>query len=97
MVLTSAWWQFLENVEEKRKDYAEMFTHHIFTTTLLFLSYGYYHMRVGIVILCIMDFVDIILPVSVGLEQVATRGRILARAIYHNSYGLIKDGVTKAH
>jgi acyl-CoA-dependent ceramide synthase len=41
-----------------------MFTHHIFTTALLFLSYGYYHMRVGTVILCIMDFVDIILPVS---------------------------------
>jgi acyl-CoA-dependent ceramide synthase len=52
------------NVEEKRKDYAQMFTHHIFTTALLFLSYGYYHMRVGIVILCIMDFVDIILPVG---------------------------------
>jgi acyl-CoA-dependent ceramide synthase len=52
------------NIEEKRKDYAQMFTHHIFTTALLFLSYGYYHMRVGIVILSIMDFVDIILPVS---------------------------------
>lgn len=52
------------NIEEKRKDYAQMFTHHIFTTALLFLSYGYYHMRVGIVILAIMDFVDIILPVS---------------------------------
>jgi acyl-CoA-dependent ceramide synthase len=53
------------NIEEKRKDYAQMFTHHIFTTALLFLSYGYYHMRVGIVILSIMDFVDIILPVSI--------------------------------
>ena len=52
------------NIEEKRKDYTQMFVHHIFTTVLLFLSYGYYHMRVGIVILCIMDLVDIILPVS---------------------------------
>lgn len=52
------------NIEEKRKDYAQMLTHHLFTTALLFLSYGYYHMRVGTVILCIMDFVDIILPVS---------------------------------
>jgi acyl-CoA-dependent ceramide synthase len=51
------------NVEEKRKDYAQMFTHHVFTAALIFLSYGYYHMRVGIVILCVMDFVDIILPV----------------------------------
>lgn len=58
------------NIEEKRKDYVQMFTHHIFTTALLFLSYGYYHMRVGIVILAIMDFVDIILPVSmVNLEH----------------------------
>ncbi|KAF1849179.1 longevity assurance proteins LAG1/LAC1 [Cucurbitaria berberidis CBS 394.84] len=52
------------NIEEKRKDYAQMFTHHIFTVALLFLSYGYYHMRVGIVILTIMDFVDIILPTA---------------------------------
>jgi len=52
------------NIEEKRKDYAQMFTHHIFTTALMCLSYGYFHMRVGIVILTIMDFVDIILPVS---------------------------------
>ncbi|KAG9206743.1 sphingosine N-acyltransferase lag1 [Epicoccum nigrum] len=52
------------NIEEKRKDYAQMLTHHIFTSALLFLSYGYYHMRVGTVILCIMDFVDIILPTA---------------------------------
>lgn len=52
------------NLEEKRKDYAQMLTHHIFTTALMFLSYGYYHMRVGTVILCIMDFVDIILPTA---------------------------------
>lgn len=52
------------NIEEKRKDYAQMFVHHVFTAALLFLSYGYYHMRVGLVIMCIMDFIDIILPVS---------------------------------
>lgn len=52
------------NIEEKRKDYAQMFTHHIFTVSLLYLSYGYYHMRVGTVIMCIMDFVDIILPTA---------------------------------
>lgn len=56
------------NIEEKRKDYAQMFVHHIFTTALLFLSYGYYHTRVGIVILCIMDIVDIILPVRFPLH-----------------------------
>jgi len=51
------------NIEEKRKDYAQMFTHHIFTSSLIFLSYGYYHMRVGTIILCIMDIIDIVLPV----------------------------------
>lgn len=52
------------NIEEKRKDYAQMLSHHLFTTALMALSYGYFHMRVGIVILTIMDFVDIVLPVS---------------------------------
>src|SRR5437588_11965491 len=52
------------NIEERRKDYAQMFTHHIFTSTLIFMSYGYYQMKVGNVILCTMDVVDIILPVS---------------------------------
>jgi acyl-CoA-dependent ceramide synthase len=52
------------NIEEKRKDYAEMFTHHIFTVALIFLSYGYYHMRVGTLILTIMDLVDILLPTA---------------------------------
>ncbi|KAF2199724.1 longevity assurance proteins LAG1/LAC1 [Delitschia confertaspora ATCC 74209] len=52
------------NIEEKRKDYAQMFTHHIITSALMLTSYGYYHMRVGSVILCIMDVVDIILPVA---------------------------------
>lgn len=63
----SAFWVaqiLVVNIEEKRKDYAEMFTHHIFTIALLFLSYGFYHTRVGIVILCTMDLVDIVLPVS---------------------------------
>lgn len=52
------------NIEEKRKDYRQMFAHHVFTGALITLSFGYYHMRVGTVILCIMDLVDIILPVS---------------------------------
>ncbi|KAL5120824.1 Sphingosine N-acyltransferase lag1 [Pleosporales sp. CAS-2024a] len=61
------------NIEEKRKDYAQMFMHHIFTTALLFLSYGCYHMRVGIVILSIMDFVDIILPIAKLLKYMGYR------------------------
>ncbi|KAF2134715.1 longevity assurance proteins LAG1/LAC1 [Dothidotthia symphoricarpi CBS 119687] len=52
------------NIEEKRSDYAQMFTHHIFTTALIGVSYSFYHTRVGTVILCIMDFVDIVLPTA---------------------------------
>ena len=58
------------NIEERRKDYAQMFTHHIITSTLIFMSYGYYQMRVGNVILCVMDVVDIILPVSLPQRSV---------------------------
>jgi very-long-chain ceramide synthase len=51
------------NIEEKRKDHWQMFTHHIFTCALLLWSYGIYQTKVGNVILCIMDVVDILLPV----------------------------------
>lgn len=52
------------NIEEKRKDHWQMFSHHIITCTLMLWSYGYYQTKVGNVILCIMDVVDILLPVS---------------------------------
>jgi very-long-chain ceramide synthase len=52
------------NIEEKRKDYAQMFTHHIITSALIIASYGYYQTKVGNAILCIMDVVDLLLPVS---------------------------------
>ena len=52
------------NIEEPRKDHWQMFTHHIVTCLLMVTSYGYYETKVGNVILCLMDFVDIALPVS---------------------------------
>ncbi|KAI9804400.1 MAG: hypothetical protein M1825_001299 [Sarcosagium campestre] len=52
------------NIEERRKDYHQMFTHHIITCALMFTSYTYFHTRVGNVILCLMDVVDIVLPVG---------------------------------
>lgn len=52
------------NIEERRKDYSQMFTHHIFTSALMFFSYGFYQTKVGNAILCIMDVADIILSVS---------------------------------
>ncbi|KAI9811574.1 MAG: sphingosine N-acyltransferase lag1 [Thelocarpon impressellum] len=51
------------NIEERRKDYHQMFTHHIITCALVFASYGYHQTKVGNVILVIMDVVDIVLPV----------------------------------
>ena len=53
-------------IEERRKDYHQMFTHHIITCTLIFASYGHHHTRVGNVILCLMDVVDVIFPVSIS-------------------------------
>ncbi|OJD35110.1 nuclear protein localization protein 4 [Diplodia corticola] len=49
------------NMEERRKDHWQMFTHHIITSVLVSMSYSYYHTRVGNVILCLMDVVDIFL------------------------------------
>jgi very-long-chain ceramide synthase len=55
---------FVVNVEEKRSDHWQMFTHHVFTCALLFTSYGFYQTKVGNIILCLMDVCDILLPVS---------------------------------
>ena len=52
------------NLEAKRKDYAQMFTHHIITTALMSLSYVLNWTRIGTLILCNLDFADILLPVS---------------------------------
>lgn len=60
------------NIEERRKDHWQMFTHHIITCTLMLFSYGYYQTKVGHVILCLLDFVDFILPVS-ALEHPLNR------------------------
>ncbi|KAI1623124.1 acyl-CoA-dependent ceramide synthase [Exophiala viscosa] len=49
------------NIEERRKDHWQMFTHHIVTCALIFTSYGYHQYRVGNLILCLMDVVDILL------------------------------------
>lgn len=66
LVQLSFWLQqiVVVNIEERRKDHWQMFTHHIITSTLIIMSYGYYQTKVGNVILCVMDVVDIILPVS---------------------------------
>lgn len=55
---------FVLNIEERRKDHYQMFAHHIITCALMLGSYTCHVTRVGNVILCIMDIVDILLPVS---------------------------------
>jgi acyl-CoA-dependent ceramide synthase len=52
------------NIEARRKDHWQMFTHHIVTTLLIFTSYGYHQTKVANFILCAMDIVDLFLPVS---------------------------------
>ncbi|KAL1310683.1 hypothetical protein AAFC00_000944 [Neodothiora populina] len=52
------------NIEERRKDHWQMFTHHIITCALMFGSYGYYQTKVGNTILCLMDVVDLLLPAA---------------------------------
>lgn len=66
LVQTAFWLQqiFVINIEERRKDHIQMYTHHIVTSLLLMGSYGFHCSQVGNVILCLMDVVDILLPVS---------------------------------
>ncbi|KIV91354.1 hypothetical protein PV10_05900 [Exophiala mesophila] len=52
------------NIEERRKDHWQMFTHHIITCCLIFTSYGYHQYRVGTLFICLMDTVDILLPLA---------------------------------
>lgn len=55
---------FILNIEARRKDHYQMFSHHIITCWLIALSYYYYFARIGNVILIMMDFVDIIFALA---------------------------------
>ncbi|KAH9219895.1 protein transporter of the TRAM superfamily, partial [Leptodontidium sp. 2 PMI_412] len=50
------------HMEARRKDYVEMLTHHIITCSLFSITYVYRYTRAANVVLCLMDFVDILLP-----------------------------------
>ncbi|KAL2023003.1 hypothetical protein VTK56DRAFT_4218 [Thermocarpiscus australiensis] len=56
------------NIEERRKDHWQMFTHHIITSALIYASYRYGHTRVGNLILVLMDVVDLFLPAAKCLK-----------------------------
>lgn len=51
------------HIEARRKDHAQMLTHHIITCTLVSVTYFYRYTRAANVVLCLMDVVDLILPV----------------------------------
>jgi hypothetical protein len=53
------------HLEARRKDHAQMLTHHVITCTLIFVTYVYRYYRVANVVLCLMDVVDFLLPVSI--------------------------------
>lgn len=55
---------FVIHVEERRKDHYQMLSHHIITSTLLSSAYIYGFYNVSNVVLCLMDVVDFLLPVS---------------------------------
>ncbi|KAH0544624.1 hypothetical protein FGG08_001274 [Glutinoglossum americanum] len=70
LVQYSFWMQqiLVVNIEERRKDYHQMFAHHIITCALMFGSYGYHQTRVGNAYLCVMDVVDLLLPMAKMLK-----------------------------
>jgi len=56
------------HIEERRKDHFQMLTHHFITSALMFCSYGSYQTKVGNVILCLMDIVDLFFPAAKMLK-----------------------------
>ena len=51
------------NAEARRKDHVQMMTHHVITVILMATSYFSNFVRVGCLIMVIMDWCDIFLPV----------------------------------
>lgn len=66
LVQWAVWSQqvFVIHMEERRKDYWQILTHHFVTIALIAASYAYHHTRVGTVILVSMDIIELIFPVS---------------------------------
>lgn len=56
------------NIEDRRKDHWQMFSHHIITTALISSCYYYHFTRVGNMILVVMDVVDLFLPAAKCLK-----------------------------
>lgn len=70
LIEMACWLQqiFILNIEAKRKDYTQMFSHHIITCFLVFGSYYYYFTKIGNLIMVMMDVVDIFLSLAKVLK-----------------------------
>lgn len=70
LVSIAFWLQLIVvlNIEKKRKDHLQMFSHHIITVALVMGSYYYYYNRIGNMILMLMDSVDIFLSTAKVLK-----------------------------
>lgn len=66
LVQTAFWLQqiMVLNLEERRSDHQQMLTHHAVTVLLMSFSYVFNWTRVGNAVLCLMDFVDLLLPLA---------------------------------
>jgi len=59
------------NAEARRKDHAQMMTHHVVTIILILASYFGHFTRIGCVVMLIMDWCDILLPMAKMLRYLA--------------------------
>ncbi|EEA27924.1 hypothetical protein TMatcc_003775 [Talaromyces marneffei ATCC 18224] len=55
---------FTVNIEERRKDFYHMLSHHVLTSSLLSAAYIYRFYNVANVVLSLMDIVDFLLPAA---------------------------------
>jgi len=66
LVQLAFWFQqiLVIHLEKRRKDHNQMLTHHIITCITITVAYVYRYTNVANVVLCLMDIVDLLLPVS---------------------------------
>ncbi|EJT97489.1 longevity assurance proteins LAG1/LAC1 [Dacryopinax primogenitus] len=79
------------NIEARRKDHWQMFSHHIITIGLMIASYMGNLTRIGTMILLLMDFCDWVFPTAKMLRYVGfTTGTDIAFVIFLASWFLTR-------
>lgn len=71
LVQLAFWFQqiLVIHLEKRRKDHNQMLTHHIITCITISVAYVYRYTNVANVVLCLMDIVDLLLPVSLHISS----------------------------